>query len=345
VAGSLPVVYLLEGDDEFGIDQFLNRMSTKVGDEAVREANIDHLDGRNIYLSDIKARTSAMPFIAQRRLVILEHPLSRIEKDERKAIQDFLASVPSSTALVLVERRFLSSPRDFRNGKLHWLEKWAQEHKDSVYFKRFELPGHGMPGWIQNYARERGGIFSPPAAVKLYQLTGDDTRQAAEEIEKLLAYVDYSKPVEEDHVLKLTPETIEADIFKMVDALGEKDSGTASMVLKRLLEQQDHSRIFSMVVRQFRLLILVRDLIDRNYTQKTMGQELGFLMRPWMVKRIMPQASRFTLQELKDIYIRLLELDVDVKSSRNTIETGLFVLIAGLTGDFNRRQHYRSRSH
>jgi DNA polymerase III delta subunit len=80
-----PVVYLLHGDDEFNIAQEVAKLEAKLGDDALREANTTSLDGHSFNIDDLVSVVSPMPFIAKRRVVILTHPLARLESKEAKA--------------------------------------------------------------------------------------------------------------------------------------------------------------------------------------------------------------------------------------------------------------------
>lgn len=349
-----PVVYLLHGDDEYTIAQEVAKLEANLGDDALREANTTSLDGRSFNLDDLVSVVSPMPFIAKRRVVILTHPLARLEskeakakffnkqkltKDREKIIENF-EKVPLTTALVLVEHKLLTSDWERKKGNLHWLERWAGSDRERVYVKAFPLGN--MEGWIQNRAAQEGGQFTYEAARRLAELVGADTRLADQEIRKLLDYADYKRPVEKEDVDLLTPDSSQADVFAMVDALGMRDGQKASLILQRLLEQQEHGFIFAMVVRQFRLLLLVREILDGGGGGDEIAAKLGFLgLKKWMSRKLIPQAKRFSLPVLEEIYHRLLNLDDDVKSGLIPVDLALQIFVSELTS----QSHYHSTSH
>lgn len=349
-----PVVYLLHGDDEYTIAQEVAKLEANLGDDALREANTTSLDGRSFNLDDLVSVVSPMPFIAKRRVVILTHPLARLEskeakakffnkqkltKDREKIIENF-EKVPLTTALVLVEHKLLTSDWERKKGNLHWLERWAGSDRERVYIKAFPLGN--MEGWIQNRAAQEGGQFTYEAARRLAELVGADTRLADQEIRKLLDYADYKRPVEKEDVDLLTPDSSQADVFAMVDALGMRDGQKASLILQRLLEQQEHGFIFAMVVRQFRLLLLVREILDGGGGGDEIAAKLGFLgLKKWMSRKLIPQAKRFSLPVLEEIYHRLLNLDDDVKSGLIPVDLALQIFVSELTS----QSHYHSTSH
>jgi DNA polymerase-3 subunit delta len=329
-----PTIYLLHGDDEYAIAQAVDELERKLGDPAAASLNTTHLDGSSYNLDQLPSITNALPFLASRRLVILIHPLARLSdpkaKEAQKRFTDLLEMVPSTTALVLVEYRLLTGEGDRKKGKIHWLESWAIKNKDKVFLKAYPAPkGADMVKRIQATVRKAGGQITPAGAELLASLVDNDPRLADQEIEKLLAFVNYSRPVDFDDVQAITADTGEGDIFTLVDALGSQDGRKAMGMLQRLLEYQDYYAIFGMIVRQYRLLIQSRELIDQ-------GGQAGEIQRvlhqhPFVAEKLLGQARRFALPELERVYRRLLETDEAVKTSQMPERLALETFVSGVT--------------
>ncbi|MEJ2265115.1 MAG: DNA polymerase III subunit delta [Anaerolineales bacterium] len=326
-----PVVYLLHGEDEFAIAQFIAEIKAKLGDPSVIEMNVTHLDGRSLSFNELVTATSAMPFLARRRLAILTHPLAYTRNPAaRQRFLDYLETIPSTTALVLVEYHALTNDRDRRQGQLHWLEEWAQQSGERVYLRLFNLPtGPGVARWIQERAKQVGGQFSYQAAGVLSSLVGEDSRLADQEIQKLLTYVNFQRPVEPDDVEHLTALSMQGDIFAMVDALGNRNARVAMSMLHRLLETEDPLRILGMVVRQFRLLLLAREILDRGGGESDVARQIH--IHPYVAKKVTAQARHLVLPALEGIYRSLLGLDLAIKTGQMDASLSLDMFIAEQT--------------
>ena len=89
--------------------------------------------------------------------------------------------------------------------------------------------------------------------------------------------------------------------------------------------------LFGMIVRQFRLLIQVREMLDENpgMNHKMIAEALG--VHPYPIQKILPQAKLFTLTKLKEIYHQLTEVDHAMKSSQIENELALDMLVTSLT--------------
>jgi DNA polymerase-3 subunit delta len=329
-----PVIYLLNGEDEYAIAEFVNQLERSLGDPATVSMNTTRLDGNAFNLDQLASIANALPFLAPRRLVILVHPLARLSspgaKDAQRKFTDQLEKIPATTVLVLVEYRQLSSDKDREKGKIHWLERWALENKDKVLVRAFRAPrGAEMIKRIQGTAKENGGQISLEAAELLASLVDNDPRLADKEVEKLLAFVNYKRPIDFDDVQGLTVDTGQGDIFALVDALSTRNGRQAMGMLQRLLEYQDYYSIFGMIVRQFRLLILAREVIDRGGQKGDIQRELH--QHPYVAEKLLGQARRFALPELERVYRSLIEIDEAVKTSQMPDRLALETFVSAFT--------------
>lgn len=312
-----PVIYLFSGDDEPAIHGEIEKLKARVGGQGVLEMNFTRLDGRSLAFDQLVTTCVAMPFLAERRLVILEHPLAYARDDaNREKFLDFLNKVPPSTALVLVEHQALYSllTREEKIfGKKHWLEEWAEAAGSRVFRKKMGMldASGGIPGWIQKRAAMYGGEFSGRAAAHLAELATADAAVLDQEIVKLLTYVNWERPVDVDDVERLAVEIPETDIFALVDALGNRDGKLAAAKFHQLLEEQDVKSIFPMIVRQFRLLLLCRELLESGANETDAARILQ--LHSFVARKVFSQARHFSLQILEDIYRNLLAIDAATK--------------------------------
>jgi DNA polymerase-3 subunit delta len=331
VADQTPVVYLLNGDDDFASSEFVRSLEASLGDPAMASMNISRLDGRSTSLDEVIRASRSAPFLAPKRLVLVTHPLDKVKSQaQREKFIGMLDAVPPTTLLVLVETRLLTEERERRQGKIHWLEEWAMSGGRRVDLRTFSLPrGEAMLAWIQARAKTLGGQFSRSAAERLASLVGDEPRLADQEIQKLLTYVDFARPVEAEDVDALTPDSRQGDIFAMVDALANRNGKLAQEVYHRLLKEQDALSIFAMIVRQFRLLLQAREVIDQGGREVDVARALRVI--PFVAGKLVPQARRFGLPALERIYHKLLDIDEATKTGQMDGDLAIDVLIAALT--------------
>jgi DNA polymerase-3 subunit delta len=322
IQNTLRILYIY-GTDEFAIARRLQKLQQRVDKDGM---NTSRLEARSASKDELNMAVNAMPFLAERRLVILEKPSARYTKPkERKEFLSFLESVPPSTVLALYEEV------DENKAAKHWLVKWATSVKEIARAEAFMLPKAWQTGdWvarIQKEAKSQGGEIESRAAARLAEMVGQNTRQGAQEITKLLTYVNFERAITLEDVELLSVSTAQGDIFALVDALGNGQGKAAQAMLHRLLDEQDAFSIFGMVVRQFRLLLLAREVIEEG------GNVQGALKQhPFVAKKLTAQARHFSLVDLESIYKHLLKIDEDAKTSQVSLDLALDIFVMELAG-------------
>ena len=329
----MPDVYLLYGNDEFAISRRLKEFDAIFPDATSAEMNTSYLDARTVTENDLNTAVNAMPFLAPRRLVCLSNTSARyVSPADRKKFEQFIAHSPETVCLVIHEkmetRRYRDVSRQEKEDQKHWLVRWGK--RAGLHLERYALPAPWeMTDWIVNETTNQGGDIAPAAASKLAEMVGVDTRQAGQEISKLLAYADWSRQVNLADVESISLVTALKSVFDFVDALAKGNGCTAQYLLHRLLENEDPFALWGMVVRQFRLLLMAREVLDAHGNKDTVAQVMG--VHPFVAEKTAAQARAFKLDALERIYRELVEIDEGVKTGQFTLEVALDMLVVELS--------------
>jgi DNA polymerase-3 subunit delta len=321
----MPNIFFLYGNDEFAISRKLKDFESDFTDPTSAEMNTARLDARSVSEDDLGNAINAMPFLAKRRLVLLANPSSKYNNSPvRKKFLEFIEKTPDTTRLVLFESI------DPKEAEKHWLVKWAEKNDKSVQARPFMLPRlRDMTGWIVNETKNQGGKIDPRAAEMLKEMVGVDTRQAGMEIAKLLAYANWARAITVQDVEAVCVVTSEQSVFDFVDALANGNGKSAQHLLHRLLETEDQFSLWGMVVRQFRLLIQAREILDGRGNKDDVARALG--VHPFVAEKAAQQASRFSIEALEAIYHQLLTIDERVKTSQVNLDLAMDTLVVELT--------------
>jgi DNA polymerase-3 subunit delta len=332
MAKPAPVFYVFHGADEFTCAETLADFKRRLGPPDTVDLNTSVLDGETLTLAELRHACDAIPFLAEKRLVIVNGLLTRLarrkdrelsttQKEYLAALADYLPRLPKTTRLVFVEQKSLPAG--------HPILQLAQREKTG-YAKRFDPPGgKALPRWIEKRVRKHGGEIEPQAAHQLAAVVGADLRLLDQEIVKLVTYTDAERAITREDVDALVPYAQAAVVFDLVDALGRRDGRIASQTLHRLLDMGEHPLgLLAMIVRQFRLLIQVQELKAEGATPRDIAQKLG--IHPFPAGKLYNQATYFTAAQLETVYRHLLDTDVAIKTGEIEAEMALDLLVAGL---------------
>lgn len=354
-----PLFYILHGDNQFDLREAVRGMRAKMLEAGLGDLNINEFDGRATRAGEIIGAARLMPFLGDRRLVIVTGLLTRLttksddseeapkkkgkgadeaNKAEIKALTEGLATLPETARLVFVE------PNALRD--THPIMKLAGQEGLRGAVQAFIPPRARWPrdrweeGWLTKWITVRvkhyGGEISPRAATLLAGMVGQDLFAADSECFKLVVYVGGGRPIGEDDLAAMSQYVPEGDIFKIVDAIA---AGKARQALALVKRQIDHFKaeplqLLSMINRQFRLLIMVREALDTGGGEAALRQSPDFEKLPQNVMQgYFEQARRFPNREaIEAIHRNLLETDYAIKTGRVEDTLALDLLVVGLAG-------------
>ena len=324
-------VLLLWGEDDFGIAQRLRELEDEYGSQSERIFNVSRLDGHTISLEELKGVIYSLPLFASRRLVVLSHAIGHYQSPPfRKHFLEIIAGIPESTALVLVEPQKIAAD--------HWLIKWFKDNKRTNSVSFFGLKkGVEMEKWIQAQVKQVGGKITPQAAATLSSLVGDDSRQAYQEVYKLLTYVNNARQIEVEDVEAISVSIAQGNVFAMVDALGNRDGRNASALMMRLLEEREALSLLQMVVRQFRMILVARELMDSGGGINELTKH--FRIADFVSKKVWSQARQFSMSTIDQVFHQLLEVDYKIKMGVLEDDLAMVTFVAEFTSSTVKGSH------
>ena len=331
------MLHILTGQDDFSRSEALAEIKKSLGDPTLAVANTTVLDGHALTPDQLRNAGETMPFLSEKRLVIAEGLLERFEsqnrlgrpkkrtsaksnqKDDYRLWVERISSLPESTILVLVD------------GKLGSDNPLLKELSGKASVKTFPLLGKTrLRQWIEKRVRGEKGNISPQATDLLAQLVGSDLWSAQHEISKLVLFAK-GRPIEEEDVKKLVAYAQQTSVFTMVDAILELEAGLAQRSLEELLDRgAAPAYLMVMLSRQTRMIARVKELKNQGKSEMEIQNRLG-LTSEYAFRKTLAQANRFTTERIKEIYQRLLQTDLAIKTGKYDGELALNILVAELS--------------
>ena len=329
------MLYILSGQDDFSLTHSLEEIKGEMGEQTILAAGTTTLDGQQVTLDQLRTVCETVPFLAGRRLVIIKGLLERFEprgrsrrqrkttrvtdqQNEYKSLSACIGEMPDSTILVLIESRITNNNPLFR------------ELADKAVVKSFPLLRDAeLRQWIQRRVKEEGGSLSPQAVDLLTKLVGSNLWIMTSEINKLVLFTS-GRRIEEEDVKAVVSYTQQTNVFAMVDAIVEFKAELAEQLLQQLLQRGDAPvYLLFMLSRQMQMIVRARELRKQGKTRIEIQNKLG-LTSGFALGKTLEQASRYSLPRIKEVYHRLLEADLSIKTGKYDAELALNILVAEL---------------
>lgn len=320
------MIRVLHGEDEYSSSEELARIRASAGPEEVRDPNTTVFEGRSYNLVDVIGAAQVVPFMADRRVVIVYGALERMQKrdkslgDEWRDLEESLSGLPATTELVFVETISL---RD--NGLA------LKSVGPSARVQEFRKKRRGeLEIWIRDRFVHHGAASTRDAVARIVWLAGSDIRLLDQEIKKLALYAGDREVTLEDVDL-MVPDAREANIFAAVDAVLERRPAVAMKLLYSLLSGGSSvQNILSMLARQVRLLILTIELRQQGVHQDELGKRIG-LTNQYALDKTMRQSANFGTDHLAKILRRLLAADLAIKQGQMDERLAVEILVGELS--------------
>ena len=341
---------LLHGNDEFSAREELARLRVA----ADFGYNSDTFSGAEVELGVLRATCETLPFLSERRLVVLEGlpkpkrgkgdkgdgeddeasaatPAPNATKPSTKgkkakggalspkafaqALADFIPQAPETTTLVAL----VEEPLDKEHPLVAAARRYGKEQS-------FTTPrGAELERWLARRATAQGARLDAQAARLLASEIGENLRLLASEIDKLATYVGKGGDINSEVVRLLTPASRQMRIFDLTDALAQRDRKRALALLHELLAAGESPLgIVALTATQTRALLQVKSLAESGMRPFQIAQTAG--IAPFAVEKHMGVARQLTFSQIENTHRMLLEIDTALKRSRLTPDLALDLL-------------------
>ncbi len=319
--------------------------------------NVDVFAGATADLETIRQTCETLPFLSERRLVLVEGlpKRKRGAKSDGGESDDGEAPAQPESPKPLRAKKGKSAagadPKIFAQGLADCAAKLPDTTTLAVLVDELLDPAHPLvqaarfgsvavftppkgaqlETWIAKRATREGGSISREAARALAAEVGDDLRVLAQEVAKLTTYAGRDREIGVADVQALTPSSRQARVFDLTDALARRDRARALALLHELLAAGESPLgIVALTAFSTRSLLQVKTLAERGLRAPQIAQSAG--MAPFIVDKSLALVRQFSFAQLEAAHRSLLDVDTALKSSRMTAEMALDLLVVEFGG-------------
>jgi DNA polymerase-3 subunit delta len=311
------MLILLHGQDTFLSRQKLQDIIEQYKKIHKNGLSLTSFEGEKLKFEEFKDAIRQVSMFGEKKLLVVSGALAN-EDFKEKFLANCKALTESEDVVVFYE-----------GTKILEKDKLLKFIKNKGKAQNFaSLEGEKLRSWLKQEFSKFKAEITAEALAKLMDFAGDDLWLLSNEIKKLVNYKRGGK-IETADVVKLTNAKIETAIFKTIDAISQRNKKQALLLLHQHLDKGDSPLyLLSMINFQFKNLLVVKDLLERNEPYYLIAKKTQ--LHPFVVRKSYQQASRFTLAELKKIYRKIFQVDFDIKTGKVAAETALDLLIAGI---------------
>ena len=296
------MIYFFYGPDTYRSREKLKELIAKnqIG------FNVERINGAKIDADELNKHISTHDLFSQKKFLVIEDMADKNNKLKEDII-NFLKKLKFNELDFLI---FYDSQIDKRS----IIFKVLNSKADEIYAFDLLKPAE-MEVWLQKKCQAINLNINKDNLKKLSIALGDDTWLAMSELQKLKAYTN-GEEVQYEDIDKMVRGKLDDDIFKLTDMIANNNN--KSQALKLLKDQIESGSneiyLLTMIVRQFRILIQLKSFLSK--TSNTFQAAKTLNLHPFVVQKSLPMVSKYPIEKLKNIFQKLLEVDLQLKSSK-----------------------------
>jgi len=300
--GHCPAVIYLYGEEEFLLEQCLERLEETLIAPQDRDFNLNLHYGREVKARALVDTLLTYPVFAQRRLVIL-----RDAQHLNAADLDILGAYVDKPAAESV----LLCTADKIDGRRKLFQTIKKKHA-LIEFK--PLYENKIPGFVREQLRGLGFDMTEQAMVLFCRRSGTNLREINAELIKLGAYLGKGDLADVADVEAVVSDTRADSVFALTDAIGGRNRSASIRLLNRMLDEGEAAlKILTMIVRHYRQLWMVGELTAQRASRGDIAKHLR--INPFFLDGLLAQAGRLDRRDCRRAFELFIETDLALKSS------------------------------
>ncbi|MGI5897980.1 MAG: DNA polymerase III subunit delta [Candidatus Dojkabacteria bacterium] len=259
---------------------------------------------------------SSQNLFAKRKLIFIKRIYKHKKKDS--FLDELLATVKqdnSTNILIFWEDQKVKSNTKYYK---FFKENDAIEESEALNKRTFFT-------WVKGILKEKNIEIDSDALKELAERTNYDPERCSNEIKKLLLNDD-AHVIKKEDISNIVSDTLEKDIWNLIDSINNQDNKTCMEILERLKKQNtDPNYIISMLARNLRLITLTKFLDGQRKGYKEIASSLK--VPPFTVPSLLKTSKKYSEEKIKKMYMKMGNLDFQIKKGLIDGNLGLTLLL------------------
>lgn len=309
------MIFLVAGPDTYRAREKISALRDKFEREVDASGlNIHTIDGSALTEADLAHAFDVSPLLARRRFIVIEGLMNNKNKKLQEAVLNRLKNEKDEkdgNIVVLYEEQ---PPKGTSS-----LFAWLMQHAHAQTFS--DLSGAALTRWVNQLAESRERTLLPAATSELINIHSADLWGLANDFNKLDAHFAAGTTITDADVRALCGDPHSDDIFLLVDSIVTGNlKKSAPMLLEHLARGLSPQQLIGLLEKQFSILIRLLS-----------GDKNPSGVHPFVVKKLTQVSAATTLDNIKNAYHELAEVDLELKSSTTSPQTILLQYLSHIS--------------
>lgn len=285
------MIYLIEGENNYEAFREYKKLIasfSKDGFEVIR------LSDERDNLSEKINLTQNMGMFSKKTVYLVDS-FDDLSKDQ----QERLKQVGTNTELII-----------YYQGNFDKRTNFYKSIKKSGKVSSFaQLKGAKLENWTRQKIRDLGLGISPEDLNFLLLRLGENQSIQHSELSKLKIFTEEGGVLDREAIKMLICDNAQVSVWELVDYLLERQKAKSLRQLDQILQDTEYEQIVGLLVSQLRYLYIALNTSSKD-------QMVELKVHPFVASKIRVRARNFSIEKLKKLYRKIVDMEIAVKSGK-----------------------------
>lgn len=306
-------LYFLYGKETFLLEKSLSSLIKKAVGSNPNNFNFQKFDSRKTPIEDIQTATDALPFMSERKCVVVNNlDVEAMGVDSYEKLKELVQNTYDSCVLIF----YLSGIEINLKKQAKWRAFSALCEKHGVVTEFEQKDRSSLARALCDRASKRGCSLAMPNATRLIDICGRSLMTLYNETDKLCDYAKDGEITREMIEKSATP-SIESSSFDLAKAVVKKNYGNAYSILNELFFQRTKPEIIlGALSSTFVDLYRASAAISKNKTAQNIIDDFSYPKNvSFTVTNAMRDIKGVSAETMRKFILAINEADIKIKST------------------------------
>ena len=274
---------------------------------------IETIEADSLESSKYADMLSSSTLFASKKILFIKRLYRNKEKDKlTKYTTEYLQNSQTDDIIIIWEDQKIRSTTKYL--------KFFKENKSLEEFN--SLNKRTFMTWLKQELKEQEMEIDMNIQKLIAMNTNYDPERCSNELQK---YKLSGEEITKEYILKTTTDTLELDIWGLIDAINHQNKSLSLEIMERLFTQNnDPHYILAMLARNLRLLTLTKHLTKKGASSREIASVLR--VPPFTVPSMIKASEQYSDEKIIKMYEKFTNLDFQLKTGKIEGRLGLTLL-------------------
>jgi DNA polymerase III subunit delta len=312
----VPPVYLWYGEERFFIQEALKILKESYLRDDPSGSGIETYPARSVTPEQIVERANTASFFSGKLMIIEDIPyFQEGQGDSLEPFYSYFSNPNPGTCLVFLAQ-------SINRGR-----KFYKAIEQSGVIMEFGVPKRlqDWQAWLDSELKSHGKSMRPDVKAFFVEWTGHQPGVLSQELNKLVLYVGDREIIRVEDIKEIVPQTVEATIFELLDAVAARSSEVALQKLHQVLREEHPLKVLTLMVRQVRLLLGASAMRKQGRVLEEAPRLLG--IKPYEAQKIWQKSAKLSWDQLSWALQECLDTEVGIKTGKGEADFLLEIMV------------------